>query len=1210
MKWLWRALALLVLLALLAGLGAYSLLRTEFGVRLVLAQVGADQLRFAALSGSLATGLQIDDLQAQWPAAQIEAQRIRLRLRPARLWHGEVHIDTLATRGLVITPSASEAPPSPTRPGKLDLPVAIVVRNVDLAETGIDTGAEALLRFSLAARQVELRDGKLGIDGIALRIGDALVRLQGDSDSGQSWASRIDSETEMPVNATTQRARVGVAGDLDALNVEADINEGAITLSAEVADVLGSGSTDGKLAASGVDPREFGLDLGIAALDLDLEFGWRDNRASIAGQARVDGQSFDIAVIDLGLANAQLQLGQLALASPDHGRLQLSGTWPLAADAPPGSLLVELDNAALADWRLAAPANAPRSSARGTLGGTLDAWQLALAGPLLVADQSLASSLQLRGDATAIDVDSLSIANGAAQLVLDGQWVYETQRFAGQLSVQDWLLDPYLPDWPGQLRGSIDVDLRLGEGVQWTAITTGLEGRLREAPFSLRADLSGRDAALDAGSAALRWGEGGVELAVPASQRLDLRFDAFELSLLTNRLRGTVSGSASTDLAASDPIDALNAALSGTAWVYDDVSIGALRIDKSSGWNARIEALELRQGERQADTELALQGSAENHRLALSFVTAGLRVDAGAAGAADLERGTWRGSIDALQVAPDRLPRFSLQAPSAVELADGSYRIEPICVAAAAASACIGVAQAESLRIDIDLSDLPLALAQPLLPGDAFELGGALSGGGQLDIGAEAGLAGQLSFRIAGGTLKGASEFEAPIAFDATASLDAATRRIEARLNLPSEGYIDAVISDWLSDAALLVAELRINDLALAETVTPEVQSIRGALAGSLRVPLQAPQQLSGELTASRLAFELPSVGLKIGGGNMVGRLAENALTLDGELAIAPGKVAVDGRVALDGSAAELRLRADNAGLVDLPAIRLAGDTDLIVKLDRDGASAEGGVLLRDGRIYLDRFAPTVPASEDVVIVDAPPPPPPLPVRAEVSVAFIQQVDLRGYGLNATLGGGLRLTQSPGKRPRATGEMLIAGTYQAYGQRLDIERGRLRFTGGVADNPALDILAAKSVQRQRVGVEVRGRAKRPLIQLYSDPQLDQSEALSYLVLGRPITTANADDSARVGEYADALESAGGSLIAGSIGQRLGLAAGIESLGSSIGSALVVGKYLSPRFFIGYGSSLLEAIQLVILRYRVTESIEVEGISGNEQKASVSWRIER
>jgi translocation and assembly module TamB len=251
-----------------------------------------------------------------------------------------------------------------------------------------------------------------------------------------------------------------------------------------------------------------------------------------------------------------------------------------------------------------------------------------------------------------------------------------------------------------------------------------------------------------------------------------------------------------------------------------------------------------------------------------------------------------------------------------------------------------------------------------------------------------------------------------------------------------------------------------------------------------------------------------------------------------------------------------------------------------------------------------------VPASEDVVIEDAPPSPPPLPITADISVAMIEAVDLVGFALEAKLNGGVRVSQRPGKTPRGTGEILVSGIFNAYGQKLDIERGRLGFAGRRIDNPSLDILAIRRVNRQRVGVQVRGTARQPIVRLYSETPMEQSEILAMLVLGHSSTTAGGAAGAQLNEYADAMQTAGGSLIAGSIGRQFGLAAGVENFGSAIGSALVVGKYISPRFFVGFGSSLLEATQLVILRYRWTENIELELVSGDQQKGSVSWRTER
>lgn len=1255
MKWLFRALVLIVALLVACAAGVYWLLRTESGLKFALANSGAQVLGYASASGSLADGAVIEKLDARWGDVAVRAERVTLRLVPSRLLHREVVIDALTARGLIVAPQASDAPPSPSRPGKLDLPVAIVLRNLDLTDSGIDTGGETPLQFSLGAREISLRDGQLAIDGIALRAGELLLRLSGAADSRQSWASTLDSEGELPVGDKAQRARVGVKGNLDALDVDAQVNDGQITLKANIADVLGTGATDGRLNALGIDPREFGLDAGIESLDLDVQFGWRDGRASVTGGATVNRQPLEIELIDIGVGDGQVQIGEAKVGSAALGYVSAKGSWPLDESAAAGALTLDFANAALADWR-APIVEASRLTAQGAFSGRLNDWQLALDGSLFYDRQTLPLRARIAGNDATIALEELSLLQQALQIAPDAQTPTlapvsppavttpaptdnspalapsdtenappgiivpgslsltgtldrATLELATTLTASRWQLDAFAPEWPGQLSGTIDSHLVLAEPLTWRVATTDLSGTLRGSSIALSGELGGSAAVPQTGTMAIVWGEGRTQLEALGNSRLRATLDNVPLIHITRLTGGRLSGSAEIDLAAADVIDTLTGELRGSEIAFDAYGIASVELSKSAGWNGKLAAQNLiLNGRAVRALDATLTGSASAHQLTVILAAQNLDVSFGASGA--FENEAWRGVVDALDLSVARLPTFSLQAPTSAVLDAASVRVEPLCLAAGAARACVGIERGADTQLSVDLASMPLSLAQPLLPGDTFELAGLLSGGGSLGIASDTSLSGQLKFTVENGTLKGASEFEAPIDFQATAALDAAARRVEARLTLAEDGFIEATVSDLMLDSASLTATLKINDLALAETVTPEVQSIRGALSGTLSVPLNQPQLLAGRLRAERLAFELPSVGLKVTQGAIDGTIADNVLALEGDLNIAPGTLKLSGQIALDGTASELRLVANNAGLVDLPAVRLAGDTDLIIKLDGDGAAVQGGVLLRAGRIDLDRFAPPVAPSEDVVIVDAPPPPAPLPLRAEVSVAFIQEVDLRGYGLLATLGGGVRISQVPGKKARGTGEMTVKGTYQAYGQRLDIERGRLRFTGGFADNPALDILAAKSIQRQRVGVEVRGRARRPLIQIYSDPQLDQSEALSYLVLGRPITTASSDDSARLGEYADALQSAGGSLIAGSIGQRLGLAAGIESLGSSIGSALVVGKYVSPRFFIGYGSSLIDAIQLVILRYRVTENIEIEGISGNEQKASVSWRMER
>ena len=85
----------------------------------------------------------------------------------------------------------------------------------------------------------------------------------------------------------------------------------------------------------------------------------------------------------------------------------------------------------------------------------------------------------------------------------------------------------------------------------------------------------------------------------------------------------------------------------------------------------------------------------------------------------------------------------------------------------------------------------------------------------------------------------------------------------------------------------------------------------------------------------------------------------------------------------------------------------------------------------------------------------------------------------------------------------------VGGEYRAYGQRLDIERGVLRFTGAV-DNPSLDILAIRPNLMQRVGVQITGNVLAPYVRLYSEPDMPDAEKLSWLVVGRASASGGAE----------------------------------------------------------------------------------------------------
>ena len=143
------------------------------------------------------------------------------------------------------------------------------------------------------------------------------------------------------------------------------------------------------------------------------------------------------------------------------------------------------------------------------------------------------------------------------------------------------------------------------------------------------------------------------------------------------------------------------------------------------------------------------------------------------------------------------------------------------------------------------------------------------------------------------------------------------------------------------------------------------------------------------------------------------------------------------------------------------------------------------------------------------------------------------------------------------------------------------------------------------------GIDVSGRATRPQAEVWTDPATDQSEALAYLALGRPLSTVTGDEGRQL-DAASAALSAGTGLLASQLGAKIGLDdAGVSESRALGGSVLGVGKYLSPKLYVGYGVSLLGTGQVLTLKYLLRKGFDIEIESSTvENRASVNWRKER
>jgi translocation and assembly module TamB len=363
----------------------------------------------------------------------------------------------------------------------------------------------------------------------------------------------------------------------------------------------------------------------------------------------------------------------------------------------------------------------------------------------------------------------------------------------------------------------------------------------------------------------------------------------------------------------------------------------------------------------------------------------------------------------------------------------------------------------------------------------------------------------------------------------------------------------------------------------------------------------------------------LPRAGLKLRDGTFaITGDPQGRLTITGEVTSGQGVLHVTGTSGLSaGAPLALRVHGDSVLVADIPAAHVVASPDLQIARADGVFTVNGNVAIPSASVKVEKLPGQGPtrASPDVVIVDEPPTAEtaPLAMNADIEVKLGDDVKVAGYGFDGKVHGQLAVHVRPGHTATGRGAVQVSGTYQAYGQNLTIERGRLMFAGTRLDNPGLDIRAVRELRAQdvTVGIAIRGTAQQPVLTVFSDPAMEQAEALSYLVTGRPLNALSGGESDALNTAAQALGGLAGNRLAKSIGSRLGLEAGVASSEALGGSAFTAGKYLSPRLFISYGVGLFTPGQVITLRYTLNRFLQFEAENATTgTRASLNYRIEK
>ncbi|WP_430009618.1 translocation/assembly module TamB domain-containing protein, partial [Methylophaga lonarensis] len=191
------------------------------------------------------------------------------------------------------------------------------------------------------------------------------------------------------------------------------------------------------------------------------------------------------------------------------------------------------------------------------------------------------------------------------------------------------------------------------------------------------------------------------------------------------------------------------------------------------------------------------------------------------------------------------------------------------------------------------------------------------------------------------------------------------------------------------------------------------------------------------------------------------------------------------------------------------------------------------------------------------------------------------------------------------------GEIVLTdGSYDAYGQQLRVNDGRIRFSGAAIDNPDLDIRAVRTGTGFTAGIHIHGPADNPQATLFSTPSMSQDNILSHILLGRPLMQANDSDAAFLASAATGLGIRNGAMIGEQIASSFGLDSFSVSGDTPETTAVEIGKYLSPRLYVSYGIGVFEPVSTMQLRYTLSRLFTLRAESGLETGVDLLYTYER
>jgi len=315
----------------------------------------------------------------------------------------------------------------------------------------------------------------------------------------------------------------------------------------------------------------------------------------------------------------------------------------------------------------------------------------------------------------------------------------------------------------------------------------------------------------------------------------------------------------------------------------------------------------------------------------------------------------------------------------------------------------------------------------------------------------------------------------------------------------------------------------------------------------------------------------------------------------------------------------QMLLHGDNFEFDDNKGLKLHFSPKIKIEGDDKGAKVTGDIVIPYALIKVEQLPQSaIQVSSDVIIIDSDDftVKPTYPLDVQVNIKLLDNVKIDSFGLESKITGAVSIVLDEDGNLFSDGMLQFEdGRYRSFGQDLYIRKGQVVFSGSV-ENPYINVEAIRNTELTEdnviVGIRLIGPVKKPIFTIFSEPEMQQTRMISYLLRGRDVNSEDETSQDVVITTMLVGSSLGqGKDVIGFLGDTLGVKDfAIDTRGQGDDTRVEVSGYVLPGVQIRYGIGLFSALSEVVVRYEIIPKLYIELVTGVDSAVDLYYKFSR